>query len=898
MPTTQAEWGRAVRGFDEQLTVRRIAATWSEMRWMSTERFLRHAETVAGWMRRDGLSDVEVIRLPSDGRTAFGGWVLPMAWSPRAARLELLDPADGGSRLLADWSACPHHLAMWSAPTRRGGVTAGLVAAAQVAAGASPRGRIVLLDGNPDVQHVIALQRAGAHGFITDFVRTYKNIRDEHDVADAVAYLNGAQPQWHVPARDRGFGFAISPNAGRRLRALLAQGPVRLHALVEAEMGKGELPLITGRLPGRTGQEILITGHIDEPGANDNASGPMLALGVARTLARLVRQGWKPERGLRFFFSVEARAINALLNLRPGLFANGVWGLNLDMHGCDHRTVRSRLDFCPNAPPLPDPLMPFMLRHLPKMHGRNWRIGPMVDDNNMGDPAVGVPTSMIGQGPDVTYHTSMDTPAHLSPPAIRRMGLWCSALLGRLCSAGPREVVGLAKISQAWSLAKLDELATGGAEPAALRHHVAQERRRLDGFRRWIADEPFPWVGTQPPQLRRDHLSEGEAARQALAALSRDIARRAPPAPPVTTPADRFAKEAARLVPLKTYRGFFAVESLDDAARNRLEGAAGGRFWWSCPAWLDWALWWSNGKQTLADIAELLRHEGRAVPAERLVATFRILAELGFVRFRPRLGASDIRRALRQVGVKPGMLLMVHSSLSAFGYVDDGSAACLGALRGALGKRGTLAMPTHSGNVLGRAPYDPATSPSLVGAVTEAFRRLPGVLRSGHPTHSVAAQGPLAAELTAGHDASMAPLAREGFWGRFVEADGWVLMMAPGKSNTLMHAAELWSGVPLPGYTVPVIEGGRWRSQVVPHGPWHINWFPQLYAALRESGRLRTAYLGEGEIWLMRGRDVVEAGLALFQADPLRVCKERCSCLFCRSVRAATGAAAVSRTAT
>lgn len=889
MPTTQADWNRAVRGFDEQLAVRRIAATWREMRWMSTERFLAHAETVAGWMRRDGLSDVEVIRLPSDGRTAFGGWVLPVAWSPRAARLELVEAADGGPRLLADWSACPHHLAMWSAPTRRGGVTATLIGIAQVAAGASPRGCIVLLDGNPDVQQVIALQRAGAHGFVTDFVRTYKNIRDENDVADAVPYLNGAQPQWHVPARDRGFGFAISPNSGRRLRALLAQGPVRLHALVEAEMGPGELPLITGRLPGRTSQEILVTGHIDEPGANDNASGPMLALGVARTLAGLMRKGWKPERGLRFFFSVEARAINALLNLRPGLFAHGVWGLNLDMHGCDHRTVRSRLDFCPNAPPLPDPLMPLLLRSLPKMHGRQWRVGPMVDDNNMGDPAVGVPTTMIGQGPDLTYHTNLDTPEHLSPPALRRMGLWTSALLGRLCSAGPREVVGLARISQAWSLAKLDQLAKDGAEPAALRHHVAQERRRLDAFRDWIAEDPFPWLGTAPPPLDRQHLSAGEAARQALAGLSRELARRAPPAAPRAEPADRFAAEAERLVPLKTYRGFFADESLAEADRLRLEAAAGGRFWWSCPAWLDWALWWSNGKQTLADIAELLRHEGRAVPMERLVGTFRILAELGFVRFRPRLVEADIRRALRQVGVKPGMLLMVHSSLSAFGYVADGSAACLGALRGALGKRGTLAMPTHSGNVLGHAPYDPATSPSLVGAVTEAFRRLPEVQRSGHPTHSVAAQGPLAAELTSGHHAGMAPLARDGFWGRFVEHDGWVLMMAPGKSNTLMHAAELWSGVPLPGFTVPVHDGGRWTTRVVPHGPWHINWFPRLYAALREAGKLRTAKLGEGEIQLMRGREVVEMGLALFRGNPLLVCKERCSCQFCRSVRAAAG---------
>jgi aminoglycoside 3-N-acetyltransferase len=887
MPRSQAEWKRAVRGFDEHLAVRRITATWREMRWMSTERFLRHAGTVARWMRQDGLSDVEVIRLPADGRTAHGGWVLPLAWSPRSARLELLSPA-GKPRLLADYRACPHHLGMWSASTPRGGVTAELVAN-----GAPPRGRIIMLDGAPDVEHIVELQRAGALGFVTDYVRLYKGIREAADVDDAVSYLNYTQPQWQVPARDRGFGFAVSPAEGRRLRALLAQGPVRLHAEVDVELGEGELPVITGRLPGRTGQEIIITGHIDEPGANDNASGPMLSLGIARTLAALVRRGWRPERGLRFFFSIEARAINALLNMRPQLFANGVWGLNLDMHGCDHRKVRSKLDFCPNAPPLPDPLQPLLERTLLKMHGRPWKAGPMVDDNNMGDPAVGIPTTVLVQGPDLTYHTSMDTPEHLSPPAVRRMGLWASALLGRLCSAGPREIAALARLSHGWSVERLAAIdrdmpeAQRTEHAAVMRHHVAQERKRLEAWQDWIADPPFPWTGVAVPRLGRGHLSGPEAARQEIAALSRELAGRAPPAPPPAEPADRFAREAARLVPLKTYRGFFANESLTRAQRLRLEEIAGGRFWWSAPAWLDWALWWSTGKQTLAEIADLLRHERRPVPMERLVRTFRCLEELGFVRFRPRLDERDIRRAVRQAGVKPGMLLMVHSSLSAFGYVAGGSQACIGALRAALGPSGTLAMPTHSSNALGKAVFDPATSPSAVGAVTEAFRRMPGVLRSAHPTHSVAAQGPLAEALTAGHGIGMAPLAREGFWGRFVDRDGWVLMMAPQRSNTLMHAAELWSGVPLPGYQVPEVVGGRWRAREVPGGPWHVHWFSRLYAALRESGRLRTVPLGEGEIHLMRGRDVVEAGLALFRDDPLLVCKPGCPCPFCCAVRAA-----------
>ena len=880
-PASLTEWSRAARFFDETLTVTRIAATWRELRWNSSQRLLRHAGTVARWMRQDGLQDVEVLRLPADGRTAHGGWVLPLAWSPRAARLELAAPVQG-LRIVADYRACPHHLALWSAPTPPGGVTAELVAA-----GAPPRGRIILLDGAPDLDRIIALQRAGALGFVTDWVRTYPGIREAAEMDGAISYLNWHQPQWQVPARDRGFGFAITPAMGRRLRALLAAGPLRLHASVEADLGVGELPVITGRLPGRSGQDILVTGHIDEPGANDNASGPMLGLGVGRLLAQIARRGWKPERGLRFLFSVETRALNALVNTHPQLFRNAVWGLNLDMLGCDQRAVRSTLEIAPNPPPLPDPILPLVLKTRPAPRGFRWKLGHTVNDNAMGDPAVGVPTTVLEQAPDVTYHTSLDTPARLSAPAVRGMGRWIGGLLGHLCSAGPRDIAAIARLDAAFARKRLVELAASA--PASLGHHVALERRRLDGLRRWIADDEFPWlesVRRSPPRLRRDGLSEGEAARQEIAALSRGLRQGFPAAATPAAPAlDRAARQAARLVPQKTYRGFFSGECLDAAQRKRLEAALGERLGWGAPTWLDWALFWSSGKQTLAEIAALLAHERRGVPTARLLRVFRCLADLGFVRFRPHLTDTDLDRALRAVGVKPGMLLMVHSSLSGFGYIADGAATCIAALRKALGPDGTLAMPTHSLSVLGKPVYDPATSPSLVGAVTEVFRKLPGAVRSPHPTHSVAAMGPLASDLTQAHQPEMAPLDRDGFWGRFVDRDGWVLMMAPARSNTLMHAAELWSGLRLPDIAIPVRVGGRRRTAVVPNGPWHVDWFPRLYAALEQAGQLRTARLGEGTIQLMRGRELVTAGLALFRTEPPLVAKDRCQCAFCTAVR-------------
>src|SRR5262245_43513226 len=115
---------------------------------------------------------------------------------------------------------------------------------------------------------------------------------------------------------------------------------------------------------------------------------------------------------------------------------------------------------------------------------------------------------------------------------------------------------------------------------------------------------------------------------------------------------------------------------------------------------------------------------------------------------------------LRRLGVCAGQVVMAHSSLRSIGYVLGGAQAVVGALLDVLAADGTLAMPAFSPEVSDPATwpatwptiwnvrplqdaalkvaqdhvptFDPAITPTSMGAIAETFRNWPGVLRSAH----------------------------------------------------------------------------------------------------------------------------------------------------------------------
>jgi aminoglycoside N3'-acetyltransferase len=127
--------------------------------------------------------------------------------------------------------------------------------------------------------------------------------------------------------------------------------------------------------------------------------------------------------------------------------------------------------------------------------------------------------------------------------------------------------------------------------------------------------------------------------------------------------------------------------------------------------------------------------------------------------------AADLRRHLEERIGHDHEILMVHSSVNHMLPMYTGSPLELvRMLADFCGPTRTLAMPAfffgdpQLDDVVEhyrRNPrFDVRRTPSQMGIVTELFRRLDGVRQSLHPTHRIAARGPLADALTRGHEAA------------------------------------------------------------------------------------------------------------------------------------------------
>lgn len=198
------------------------------------------------------------------------------------------------------------------------------------------------------------------------------------------------------------------------------------------------------------------------------------------------------------------------------------------------------------------------------------------------------------------------------------------------------------------------------------------------------------------------------------------------------------------------------------------------------------------------------------------------------------LTKEQLLEGIAACGVRGGDILVVHSSLKAVGWIDQSPVTLLRAFQDLLGPRGTLVMPTFSFNLQdwGLGPFDPLRTPSRVGRLTEVFRLQPGVCRSLHPTHSVAAWGRWAKEIVGVMPEEHDPLGIGSPLDRARERGARIMLLGVGQNrNSSVHLAEHLAGVPY--LEVPFSETADFDAAWYVPGPGEC---PKLLRIMRMPG--------------------------------------------------------------
>ncbi|MFC6653197.1 AAC(3) family N-acetyltransferase [Paenibacillus rhizoplanae] len=220
---------------------------------------------------------------------------------------------------------------------------------------------------------------------------------------------------------------------------------------------------------------------------------------------------------------------------------------------------------------------------------------------------------------------------------------------------------------------------------------------------------------------------------------------------------------------------------------------------------------------------------------------------------------SSLMKQLEGMGIDPQGTLLVHSSLKSIGEVEGGADTVLDVLSEYM-KEGLLVLPTHTWSYIdGQNPrFSVLESPVCVGILPELFRKRPGVIRSWHPTHSVAALGRDAAVFTAGDERWDTPCARGSVYGKLLDRGAEIMLLGVDlRRNTFIHGIEEW--VDIPGR---MTDGHEDLYTVTPEGEeiavpsrrhCGLSWsqhFWKVESVLEDGGALRRGSFGDAEVML------------------------------------------------
>ena len=322
----------------------------------------------------------------------------------------------------------------------------------------------------------------------------------------------------------KGFGFKATPHAMTTLRRALKAGAVTVHVTIASTFSTKPARTLVAEIPGREApnERVVLAVHVQEPGANDNASGVATLAEVARALSLGIQQGKipPPSRTLTMLWLDEIGGSRQWLTSHADAAKNVKYMFSMDMTGEDvKKTGGSFL-----IERWPDP---GAVWERPWDPHTEWGQGNVRADRLKGDllndlhlavclrvarktgwvvntnpyeggsdhtvfGTAGIPSVLDWHFTDRYYHTNMDTADKSSAPEMRNVGVSAVSTAWLLASAKEPAALAVAELVAKAGRARVSFEEREGAHLAATDANPGTARLREDqivtAWKQWYAE--------------------------------------------------------------------------------------------------------------------------------------------------------------------------------------------------------------------------------------------------------------------------------------------------------------------------------------------------------------------------------------------------------------------------
>ena len=746
-------------------------------------------------MKAEGF-EAELLEFPADGKTVYQDKTCPIGWDCTEAKLYVI--SGGGAydgQNICDYEKEPLSIAKHSVALPEGGIDAYVFTESQMKAGADVEGAFVLLNQftRPCGAIIKMMLDLGAIGWISDFQE--EGITTD---IDSVYWCNANTESgaWVATLKDRDFtSYQVSPRVAFSLRRGCEGGGVRVHATCNGRRYETKQYATTGLLRGEEDKEVWVLSHLYEPLIDDNSNGVIGSIAILKTLKKMQDEGkLKLKYGIRLVFASEMYGMSAVAETYGGdLSKRCIGAVNTDgiAAGTD-KTFCKEILVC-EAPDLPGFVGNVLMRTAIDRFSEVYPEYTYVDldnfygdDNFMSDSSVGLPTVWLRHCREGYHHhgsqneSTLDIDGFVEPLSvigdlIRSLALTTADEI--------RELLPKAVERANEALQKAAKVRVRAGTDLAARMDFIREREctKIRGLK----------IYADIPEIE-------EACKQIVIPKIEN---------PEVEVSHAWYDYAANFVFDRAERGFaHDLVNVPDDKRFGLPGSI---------TYGDYAdiLSRMNGKNTFQDVIREVEWDRNMLYGDGTVKVYLHtalkLAQYGYlsVEIENKLTADDLTEALKALGVKAGDTLLVHSSLSGLGYLENGADAMIDALKAALGPDGTFMAPAFSRPYLGFEgsvnkattfrPYDTRPNGHLrdktinTGVLPKTMLKKPDSFRSGHVSHEWVAMGAKAKECMAGHDLLDDPASENSPMQKALDLNGSVVFLGCSiGSNTFLHYLE------------------------------------------------------------------------------------------------------------